>query len=756
MTLSAGMRLGPYEILSAIGAGGMGEVYRARDTRLERDVAIKVLPQATAQDPSALARFRREAQAIAALQHPNILAIYDAGVEHGTTFAVIELLEGETLRSRISDSPVPWRRAVAIGVEIAEGLAAAHAKGIVHRDLKPENVFLTTDGRVKILDFGLARYRPSGSGQENTRATLVTEPGTIMGTAAYMSPEQVRGEVTEAPSDVFSLGCVLYEMIAGRRPFAGRSSAETMAAILTAQPPPLPDLVGEVPPELNRWITHCLEKNAGERFQSARDLAFALRTLLRDAGPHPKAIASLAVLPFSTAGDNPDSEYLSDGIAETIINSLAQLPGLRVIARSTVFRHKGDVDPIQVGRNLGVGTVLTGRVFQRAEILVIGAELVDVASGSQLWGQRYKRKLADIFEIQDEIATEICQTLRLKLTGDEQDRLTRRYTEDPAAYQLYLKGRYCWNQRTEEGMRKAVDYFSQAIEKDPSYARAYTGLGDGYAMLSIYDTFPPTNAFPKAKAAQRRALEITDDLAEAHASLGFAELLYDWDHQNAEASLKKAIALNPGYASAHQWYGFVLGLTGRMEASVTELTLAQQLDPFSASINVTAAWPLYWMRRHAEAVVRLREAVALHPSFWLAHYYLGLTLEQSGSFQEAIAELEHACDLGDSSWRLGGLGHAYALAGKRDEAYRVIEEAKSLSGRRYVAPIHIATVYAGLGDEKVFEWLEKGLEERSWLMTWLDVDPLFDLIRNDERFGQLSRRVWRVRASAYPILRGTE
>jgi eukaryotic-like serine/threonine-protein kinase len=737
------MRLGPYEIRAPLGVGGMGEVYRARDTRLERDVAIKVLPQATAQDPSALARFRREAQAIAALQHSNVLALYDIGVEGATTFAVMELLEGETLRARISDSPLPWRRAVAIGAEIAEGLAAAHAKGIIHRDLKPENVFLTIDGGVKILDFGLARYRPPGPQQEDTRATMATEPGTIMGTAAYMSPEQVRGEPTGAPSDIFSLGCVLHEMIAGRRAFAGGSSAETMAAILTVQPPPLTDLVGDVPPELDRSIRHCLEKNAAERFQSAWDLAFALRTLLSGAATYPKAIASLAVLPFSTAGDYPDSEYLCDGITETIINSLAQLPGLRVLARSTVFRHKGDADPIQVGRNLGVGAVLTGRLLQRGEILVIGAELVDVASGAQLWGQQYKRKLADIFEIQDEIATEICEKLRLKLTGDEQSRLTRRYTEDPAAYQLYLKGRYCWNQRTEDGMRKALDYFSQAIEKDPSYARAYTGLGDGYAMLSIYNALAPKESFPKAKVAQRRALEIADDLAEAHASLGFAALLYDWEPRNAEAALKKAIALNAGYASAHQWYGFVLGLTGRMEESIAELRHAQQLDPFSASINVTAAWPLYWMRRHAEAVVEFREAVVLHPSFWLAHYYLGLTLEHSGSLTEAIAQLEHARDLGDSPWRLGGLGHAYARAGRRDDAYRVVEEAKSLSTRRYVSPITIATVYAGLGDEEAFKWLETGLEDRSWLMTWLEVDPLFDPIRTDARFRQLSRRVWR-------------
>jgi len=722
----------------------MGEVYRARDTRLERDVAIKVLPQETAEDPSTVARFKRETMAIAALQHPNILTLYDVGVERATAFAVMELLQGETLRDRIARSPLPWRRAVEIGIEIAEGLAAAHANGITHRDLKPENVFLTTDGRVKILDFGLARQQRRDSPAREMRTVTETQLGTVMGTPGYMSPEQIRGEPAAAPTDLFSLGCVLHEMIAGRRAFAAGSPVETMAATLTAQPPAVTDVVAAVPAEVAGWIGRCLEKNPGERLQSAKDLAFALRTLLAGVSVPRKAINTLAVLPFWTVGDTPDSEYLCDGITETLINSLAQLPRLRVMARSTVFRHKGrDADPILIGRELHVGAVLTGRVFQRGEILVIGAELVDVANGSHLWGQQYKRKLADIFEIQDEIATEICERLRLKLSGEQQSRLTRRYTEDPAAYQLYLKGRYCWNQRTEEGMRKAVDYFSQAIDRDPTYARAYTGLGDAYGMLSIYSALPPKEGFPKSKAAQRRALEIDSHLAEAHASLGFAHLLYDWEPQRAETALKKAIELNPGYASAHQWFALVLGSTGRMEESFAEMRLAQQLDPFSASINVSAAWPLYWMRRHVEAIAAFREAVDLHPSFWLAHYFLGLVLGQSGALTEAIAHLERARELGDSPWRLAGLGHAYALAGRPDEAYRVIDEAKSISTRRYVSPVHIASVYAGLGDSEAFEWLEKGLEDRSWLMTWLEMDPLFDPIRGDERFGHVVRRVWR-------------
>jgi serine/threonine protein kinase/tetratricopeptide (TPR) repeat protein len=745
MTLPAGTHLGPYEIRSPLGAGGMGEVYRAHDPRLDRDVAIKVLREETSTNPASLERFKREAMAVAALQHPNILSLYDIGSYGATTFAVMELLEGETLRSRLNRARLGWRDALEIGAQIADGLVAAHAKGIVHRDLKPENVFLTVDHRLKILDFGLARrHAVQLAGEDDTRTLSGTLPGTVLGTPGYMSPEQVRGELAAAPSDVFSLGCILHELISGRRTFSRGTPAETLAAILTATPPDVSTLVSDVPVELDRLIAHCLEKDPGERFQSARDLAFALRTMVSEPSGRRATIDSLAVLPFSTVGGGADSEYLGDGITETIINNLAQLPGLRVMARSTVFRHKGrDEDPIQIGRDLRVGAVLTGRVSQRGEMLVIGTELADVTNGSQLWGQQYKRKLADIFEIQDEISTEICEKLRLKLSGEQHSRLTRRYTGDPAAYQLYLKGRYCWNQRTEDGMCKAIDSFHQAIALDPGYARAFAGLGDCYALLSILGALAPHDGFAKAKAAERRALEIDDGLGEAHASLGFAALLYDFDPLTAGAELRKALELNPGYASAHQWYGFLLGLTGRLEASLAELKIAQELDPFSASINVTAAWPHYWMRRFDAAVVVLRQAVDLHPGFWLAHYYLGLALGQAGAISEALKHLEHARTLDDNPWCLSGLGHAYARAGRADDARHILEELKVRAAHRYVSPVHIATIYAGLGDLQAVDWLEHGLEDHSWLMAWLRVDALFDPIREDARFNVLVGRMRR-------------
>ena len=747
MSIQIGTHLGPYEILAPLGAGGMGEVYRAHDARLGRDVAIKTLPERLARDPQALSRFDREAKAIAALSHSNILSIFDVELTEPPLFLVTELLEGDTLRRRIKDSVLHWRRAVEIGAAVSEGLAAAHAKGIVHRDLKPENIFLTKDGRVKILDFGLARFKEALELESGTHTQTLTDTAIVMGTVGYMSPEQARGDAVSPASDLFSLGCVLYEMVTGRRAFHRSSPVSTIAAILNDEPALVTEFVKEIPSDLERWIVHCLKKDPEQRPQSARDLSMILRDLLREAerpghfgarGSSP-SIDSLAVLPFVTTSSSPDADYLGDGITESLINSFGQLRQLKVMARSTVFRHCGkDVDPLQVGRDLGVKAVLTGRILQRGEILVIGAELVDVNSGSQIWGQQYKRQLTDIFAIQDEISTEISSRLRVQFTCEEQQRLKKHYTENAEAYELYLKGRYFWNKRTLEAMKKALEYFEEAVECDPIYARAYTGLADCSAMLSIYGELAPRQAFSKAKAAQARALEIDATLGEAHASRGFTLLLFDWDFHQAEQALRHALELSPGYASAYQWLGFVLGLTGRLEDAKAAMKVAQQLDPFSASINTTAVWPSYWARQFDEAIAGFLAAVELHPNYWTAHYYLGLSYLHRGDLTQAITALRKAEAIGDSLWRYAGLGFAYGQAGQPAKARELLAKLEELSKRQHVSSQVRAAVCLGLGEkDQAFAWLERAVEERDWQMAWLSVDPFWDSIRADSRLSHL-------------------
>jgi serine/threonine protein kinase len=496
MPLTAGDRLGPYEIVALIGGGGQGVVYRARDIRLDREVAVKVVPGRLRNDPQSPARFERETKAVAALSHQNIVALYDVGRDSGVLYAVTELLEGETLRSSLRRGPLGWRNALRIGAAVADGLAEAHSRGIIHRDLKPENIFLTSGGGVKILDFGLARRGlPTAPGDETATLTE-TEPGTILGTVGYMSPEQVRGGLVDAPSDIFSLGCVLYEMVAGKRPFACETPVQTMASILEHDPLPLTDLTQQVPPSVEHTIARCLAKRVPDRLQSARDLSFALHDAIREGdasrlrNPHrrlrrvtwigaaavllvaagiswfmmrAKPVESLAILPFVNAS-NPDLDYLSEGITESLINGLSQVGNLAVMSRNSVFRFKGqETDAQAVGRALKVETVLTGRVARLGESLSISAELIEVSSNHVLWGERYHRRLADLFALQEEISTEISNKLRLKLRGDERRRLAKRPTQNSEAYQLYLRGRYQWNKRTADGFRKGIDYFQKAL-----------------------------------------------------------------------------------------------------------------------------------------------------------------------------------------------------------------------------------------------------------------------------------------------------
>jgi serine/threonine protein kinase/Flp pilus assembly protein TadD len=742
MLLAPGTRLGPYEILALIGAGGMGEVYRAWDTRLERDVAIKVLAERLACEPRSLARFHIEAKSIAALSHPNILSIYDAELEHPPLFLVTELLEGMTLRQQIGRSAIPWRRAVQIGSEVADGLATAHDAHIIHRDLKPENIFVTGRGAVKILDFGLARFKPVFQEKPGSRAATVSDEGSLMGTVGYLAPEQARGETVTAATDIFSLGCVLYEMVSGHRAFQQASPASTLAAILNDDPRPVTDYVENVPAELDRWIGHCLRKDEKARPQSARDLGLVFRDLLAEPAAHGRGGAefeSLAVLPFFTSASSPDAEYLADGITETLINQFAQLPKMRVIARSTVFRHKGkDTDPIELGRELAVSAVLTGRIFQRGDVLVIAAELINVRDGLQLWGQQYKRQFTDIFAIEEDLSREISERLRVRFVPKQQSQLVKRYTESPKAYQLYLKGRFLWNKRGIESMRQALRYFEQAVEEDASYARAYAGLADCTSMLAIYGALDPRLGSNRARAAQEMALQIDPDLSEAHASRGFSLIFFDWKFREAESALRYAVHLNSGDAPAHQWLGFALGLTGRLEEARGAMRIAQQLDPFSASINTTAVFPVYWAHLFDEAIEGFRAAVELHPGYWMAHYYMGLTYAHKGEFGQAILALRHAAEIGDSIWRYAGLGYVYAQAGQSKQARSVLRKLDELGRHQYVSLIYSAAVYAGLGEtDQAVEWLKRAAEQGDWMIAWFHVDPIWDTIRSDPRLQRI-------------------
>ena len=779
MSVSTGTCLGPYEILAPIGTGGMGEVYRAKDSRLGRDVAIKVLPEDLANNPQALARFEREARAVAALSHPNILGIHDFGTDRAITYAVMELLEGETLRSCLARGAVSWRKAVEAGVAIAEGLSAAHSKGIIHRDLKPENIFLTSDGRVKILDFGLARWTPAT--EIETSVPTETEPGTVMGTLGYMSPEQIRGVRVDAASDIFSFGCVLYEMLSGQRAFAHPSAGETVAATLKDDPLPLGSLGKEIPAELERVTVHCLEKNPGERFHSAHDLAFALKAIVSPSEAsqssesafglllrrpiwiaamvavllvglslywfmtrgHPAgAIESLAVLPFITASDDPDADYLGDGITESLIYNLSQLPQLAVMSRSAVFRYKGrDTGPQAVGRDLNVQAVLTGRIVQRGENLSISAELVDTQSNRSLWGERYNRKMADVLSLQEEITKEISRQLRSKLTQEQQKRLTRRYTENAEAYRLYLQGRHYWYKRTEEGVKKGIQYFEQAIDKDPGYALAHAGVADCWVLGDI--SVPPIESAGKARAAAIRAVELDETLPEAHISLSLVRFVHERDWLNAEVEARKAIASDPNNAEAHHWYSVLLTRLGRLDEAMTEIKRASELDPLSPRINAALGSEFYWAGRLDEAIEQYQKMLDMDPNSVTAHSGLGLVYAKKGLHTESIAETRKAFDLspGDTN-AIATLGYAHAAAGNRTEAQEAIDRLRELAMRRYVSSHHVALIYAGLGEKnQALHWLEKAYEERSQWLSHFKGEPRLEGLRSDPRFKDLLRRI---------------
>jgi serine/threonine protein kinase/TolB-like protein/Tfp pilus assembly protein PilF len=998
MTIPAGTLFGRYEIRSPIGAGGMGEVYLAHDPKLDRPVALKLLPADVTQDEDRLRRFQQEARATSSLNHPNILTIYEIGETEGTHFIATEFIVGTTLRDRFAQSRMKLDEVLDVSLQVASALAAAHEAGIVHRDIKPENIMIRPDGYVKVLDFGLAKLTERRASSSPSALTFAeTGPGIVIGTVTYMSPEQARGLRVDERTDIFSFGVVLYEMLAGRAPFGGPTPSDVIVAILDREPQPLAYHLGEISPEMQRIVSKALAKDRDKRYQTVKDLIADLRhtkrglelstaglhttapavpaieappgapemtvpradartvrvavgeretndtgaaaTLVIDSnqpstpeiahvlfmdivgfskhrihqqsylqqklneiasntdefrraqsnnhmickstgdgmalvffvdpeapvrcalqisralldnpdvqlrmgihsgpvlrtmdanrqrdvagsginiaqrvmdcgdaghillsktmadvlfeigdrdehiedlgttkvkhnlevhlfnlytdelgnsqrpsllpqpttlhqtpsGAHRAPIDSLAVLPLANASADPGTEYLSDGITESIINTLSQLPGLKVMARATVFRYKGkEVDIQEVKRDLGVRAVMTGRVLQFGDNLIIKIELVDTADGSQLWGEQYKRKASDIFEVQEEISKEISEKLRIKLTGEEKKLLVKRYTDNTEAYRLYLKGRFCLSKMTKEALHNAIKHFQQAIDTDPDYALAYAGLADAYYGLSS-NHLPPNEAMPKAREAAERALQIDEGLAEAHASLGLVKAFYDWDWASAEDEYKRAIELNPGYASTHHWYGWYLALMGRLNEAIAEIEKASELDPLSLEINTDLGLSFLFARQYDRAIEQFEKAMEMDPNFIWTHFFMGWAYEQKGNYEAAISEYKKAAQLDDSPLILAALGHTYAMAGRRDEALRVLTEMQEMSQSRHVSSYHFALIHAGLGSkEEVFEWLEKTYLAREEALVWLKVDPRLDSLRTDPRFIDLQRRV---------------
>lgn len=820
-------QLGQYKIEKLLGAGGMGQVYLATD-RMGRQVALKLLARQHNQDKPHLARFAREAQTVLTMNHPNIVTIYDIGEIDGTPYIASELIEGETLRDRLTGE-INQTDILEIAIQIANALVAAHEKGIVHRDIKPENVMIRADGYVKVLDFGIAKLTEDFAGPVSedapTRLKVETGDGVIIGTAFYMSPEQAKGVAVDARTDLWSLGAVLYEMITRRVPFAGETPAETLSLILQKEPAPLTRYANGISGELERITSKALTKKREERYQTARDLLIDLRNLKRkvevdaeidrtvpaefrsalslDSGQSPPAtvahsaeatapaglhgtssaeyivtsikqhrlavmlvvglmiaggiglwlylrahptevaIESIAVLPFQNKSTEADSDYLSDGLSESLIYRLSTLPTLKVSPTTAVFRYKGkEMDPVKIGHELGVDAVLSGRIVQRGDNLTISAELLDVRNNRLLWGEQYERKMSELLATQREIAREIVDKLKVKVMG-EPTALAKHYTENNEAYQLYLKGRFYWNKRTGEALKKATDYYNQAIQKDPGFALAFAGLADCYLLPTNPQS--PMEKMPKAKAAALRALELDETLAEAHTSLGRVLATYEWDWAGAEKEYKRAIELDPAYALGHQWYSGYLEVMGRNSEMTAERKRALELDPVSLTTNFAQGVTLYFARNYDQAIEQFHKTLELDPNFPAVNIFLPAAYEQEGKVDQAIAAFQKDLDQRGSvekSLNMAGLGHAYAMSGRKAEALAVLNELKQKSQQEYVPASAIALVYAGLREkDQAFASLEEGYKQHEFQMQFLKLEPRWDSLRSDPRFAELIQRL---------------
>jgi len=788
LSLLTGTKLGPYEIVSLLGAGGMGEVYRARDARLGREVALKILSEDFGRDPERVRRFEIEARSASALSDPHVVTVYDVGEQGGVHYLATELVEGSDLRTKLDAGPLRTSAALEIGVQIAEGLSAAHERGIVHRDLKPENILITKAGVAKIADFGLAKQ--TGATTEVSRLVTAAEnstgTGVVMGTVAYMSPEQARGSKVDLRSDQFSFGLILYEMLTGRGAFRRDNPADTLSAILRDEPTPLRDVARDVPEPFARLVHRCLSKEPANRYASTRDLFHDLKALQQapaeslSAGPGPRrsrparlvaaalgvaavavaaflvrrqarpastAIDSLAILPFANSSGKADMEFLSDGITESLINKVSQVSGLRVISRTSAFHYKGrEINPERVAKELNVRALLTGHVLSVGDSLEVGAELVDAQDGRHLWGEQYSRKMADIFSMQTEIAAEIATALRGPLTGQEQGRIEKRPTQSVPAYEAYLKGKYFFGRTNPGDLEKARAAFEEAVSLDPAFALAHVGISGCYGFEASMGYLDPAEAWPKSREHAERAIALDDSLPEGHGALAAVLLNRDWNWAAAEKELKRAMALGPvdlSLAEPNDLYSFYLAAMGRGDDAIAAEKKAQKTDPLSPLLTADLAQDYYYNRNFDAAIREARRALELQPDSVFGLTTLGLSLVMEGKPETGIASLRSGVDLsGGASFTLGNLGWAYGRSGRLAEARDVRKRLNALSRERYAAPLDRAMIEIGMGDaDAAFAELDRAIAERNAWVIFLNVEPMFDPIRADPRFAKVVARV---------------